>query len=83
MIMTDLLRSLDYILDDTDITCTARHCHLILSLFTLSRDHDTHCVHYLALIFLMPISDPVTLSHTYLALALINKINQVRVTGGE
>jgi len=41
-------------------------CHLILPPFTLSHDLDTHCIHYLILIFLILIPDPVTLSRTHL-----------------
>jgi len=55
--------------------------HLILSLFILFRDHDTHCIHYLTLIFLIPTLGHVNLVTHYLALALINEINQAGNTG--
>ena len=43
--------------------------NLLLPLVILSHDLDTHYIHYLSLIFLVPISDPVTLSNTLSAFA--------------
>ena len=70
-------------LHDTDITCTTLCLSLDVATVTLFRDLDTHYIHYLSLIFLVPISDPVTLSNTLFAFALINKINQAGVLGGD
>jgi len=42
-------------------------CHLILSLVMLSHDLNTHYIHYLSLIFVVPIFDPVNLSNTLFA----------------
>ena len=74
-------------------------CHLILTLATLSCDLDIHCfhyvtlismimtdlsgIHYLSLIFLIPILDHIHWVTHYFALALINEINQVGVTWGD
>jgi len=55
--------------------------HLSLDIaiaFHFSEIFDMHCNHYLTLILLIPIPNPVTLSHT-----LINEINQTRVTRGD
>jgi len=73
MIMTDLLRPLDFIQDDTAITCTTLHlCHitcttlfLLLPLPILSRDLGTYCNHYLTLIFSILNPNHVILSHTF------------------
>jgi len=50
--------------------------HLISPQFTLFRDHNTHCIHYLIMRFLIPTLDHVHWVTHYLALALINEINE-------
>ena len=65
-------------LHDTDITCTTLHLsditcttlYLLLPPFTLSRDLDTHYIHYLSLIFMVSIPDPVTLSNTLFCICI-------------
>ena len=77
-------------LHDTDNTCTTLHLsdipcttlYLLLPPFTLFRDLDTHYIHYLSLIFLVPIPDPVTWVTHYFVFTLINKISQAGVAGG-
>ena len=91
MIMTDLLWPLDYMtlispaLLYIYLASLAQLCifHLILSLSTLSRDIDTHCFHYLTSLFLILFPDHLHWVTHYFVLALINKINQAGVTGGD
>ena len=79
MILTDLLWPLDYMtLTSLALLCI---CHLILPPFTLSCDLDTHCIHYLALIFLILIPGPVTLSHTCKNLHWLIKLTKSGLLG--
>jgi len=79
MILTDLLWPLDYMtLTSLALLCI---CHLILPPFTLSCDLDTHCIHYLALIFLILIPGPVTLSHTSKNLHWLIKLTKPGIMG--
>jgi len=63
---------------DTNITCTTLHLsditctilYLLLPPFTLSRDLDTHYIHYLSLIFSVPIPDHLTLSNTLFCICI-------------
>jgi len=58
------------------VSLTKRYiCHLPLTLFTLFRDLDTHCFHYMTLIFMTLFSDHIHWVTQYFAVALINEIN--------
>jgi len=91
MIMTDLLWHLDYMtLISPALLCIflislilLYSCHLILTLFTLSRDLDIHYFHYMTLISVTPFSYHIHWVTHYFALALINEINHAGVTGGD
>jgi len=66
-----------------NITCTTLHLSRDIAIVTLSRDRDTHYIHYLSLIFLIPILGHVHWVSHYIAFALNNKINQAGVTRGD
>jgi len=67
------------------LTLPAQLCiHLlILSSLVLSRDHDIHCIHYLALTFLISTCDHIPPSHPLSCTCLFNDINQAGVAGGD
>ena len=81
-IMTSLLWSW-YVLDDTDTSCTTLHSSPVITIIYIMSWSWLHYIHYLTLTFLIPICDKSHRVTHYLVLALINKINQARVTGGE
>ena len=91
MIKTDLLWHLNYMsLTSLALLCMylvslaqLYICHLILSMDSLSRDVDTHCVHYLMLMFWYRFLFVLHWIIQYLAFTLINKINQAGVIGGD
>ena len=66
-----------------NITCTTLHLSRDIATVTLSRDRDTHYIHYLSLIFLILILGHAHWVSHYIAFALKNKINQAGVTGGD